>query len=418
MAVLSLCFYSVSQAQFTISAEIRPRLEVNHGVQNLFNSPDKTAVIFSQRSRLTTQYDHKIFTIKLSVQDVRVWGEEKQLGDVAGVSLHEAWGEVNANEFISFRIGRQELIYDDHRLLGSVNWLQQARSHDAVVAKLEKKSWKFHVGGAYNNDSYSLTKAPYTMGAYRALQFVWVNKSFDKGKISLIGIANGVEDGSGKLHFTGTVGPHATFATDNVSGFATFYYQFGQLSSGTEVSAFLAAVNANYKVKKTKIGVGFDYLSGNDALNASQTKMRTFNTLYATNHKFYGFMDYFLNIPVHTAGGGLMDVYAKVSAKVGDKASLMFAGHYFMLAGQISDDGTVTGDAIDRGLGAEIDAVFNYNIHKWVNFKLGWNVLIPTESLAAIDSGTKGKFNTGVWTMITFKPIMFKSKEKEDLLGS
>ena len=42
-------------------------------------------------------------------------------------------------------------------------------------------------------------------------------------------------------------------------------------------------------------------------------KYNVFNTLYATNHKYYGFMDYFIDIPRHTYGLGLIDIHAKAS---------------------------------------------------------------------------------------------------------
>jgi len=402
-----------SNAQFTLSAEIRPRLEINHGYRSLFPADAKPGVIFTQRSRLTFGYEHEIFTTKISIQDVRAWGEEKQLGDVAGVSLHEAWGEVRACENFSARIGRQELVYDDHRLFGSVNWLQQARSHDAVVLKFHKGSWKLDAGAAYNNDKFSTTRMPYTMGAYRALAYGWLNKNFnDKVKLSVIGIANGVENTTEEvIYFTGTVGPHLTFKKEGFSGSATYYYQFGKTTANQKVSVMLAAFSAKYTVKKTGIGVGFDYASGNDALGSGSKDMR-FNSLYSTAHKFFGFMDYFLNLPVHSAGGGLMDVQLKLNTKIGEKTSLLFHGHYF-LSGANVETAPGPGMALDKGLGGEIDAVFSYNIHPMVNFKTGWSVMIPTSSLEVVNGSTKGQFNTWVWTMMTFKPVMFKSKEKE-----
>jgi len=59
------------------------------------------------------------------------------------------------------------------------------------------------------------------------------------------------------------------------------------------------------------LSAGVDYLSGDDG--EDETKYKVFNTLYATNHKFYGFMDYFLNLPVHTYGKGLMDMHGKLN---------------------------------------------------------------------------------------------------------
>ncbi len=403
-----------TNAQFTLSGEVRPRLEINHGYKDLLGPGLKAGVIFSQRSRLAFEYEHKIFEVKLSVQDVRIWGDEAQLTaqDGMGVSLHEAWGKAKYKDFF-IKLGRQELVYDDHRLLGSVNWAQQARSHDAAVLGFEKNGYKLHAAVAYNNDAFDLSKTPYTVAGYRALTFLWFNKTFkEQFKLSVIAIANGVENAAGTTtYFTGTFGPHFQYKGDKVGLTATFYYQLGKTSANVDVRAFMAALSASYKVKKTTLKVGADFLSGTDALDASNTHLRTFNTLYATNHKFYGFMDYFLNIPAHTANGGLVDLQLGVSSKIGKKSSVLLNAHYFLLANNVNDANNV-GNALSKGLGGEIDAVYSLKIHEMVGFKLGWSVLIPTNSLDAIDGGSKGRFNTWAWTMFVFKPVFFKSKEK------
>ncbi|MEZ5022442.1 MAG: alginate export family protein [Chitinophagales bacterium] len=363
------------------------------------------------------EYDHKIFTTKISIQDVRIWGDEAQLSlsDPAGISLHEAWAKLKMGEFFTLKLGRQELVYDDHRLMGNVEWAQQARSHDAIVLGFEKQGWTLNLGGAYNNDNFDLSKTPYTIAGYRALSYFWVNKTFkDKLQMSIIGIANGVENAADTtLYFTGTLGPHLQFTSNGFKANATFYYQFGKLNSGTSVNAFMAAATASYTVKKTKISVGADYLSGNNAFKVGDAKSRTFNTLYATNHKFYGFMDYFINIPAHTDGAGLLDIQLGVQGKFGDKSTLAIDGHYFMLGNDLPDPENVS-SALARGLGGEIDAVYSYKIHEMVDFFVGWSVLLPTESLGVINSGTKGRFNNWAWTMITFKPVFFKSKDKSE----
>ncbi len=261
-----------------------------------------------------------------------------------------------------------------------------------------------------------MTKTPYAISGYRSLSYLWLNKTLpeDKVGLSFIGIANGVENEADTLiYFTGTFGPDVTFKVNDLSGSATFYYQFGKLPNNVSVSSFLAAASLKYTINKTAISIGADYLSGNNFENPSKNdKSRTFNTLYATNHKFYGFMDYFLNIPAHTAGGGLFDLQLGISAKVKEKSSLSVTAHYFMLGNNVSDPQSLNA-SLAKPLGAEIDGVYSLNIHEMVNLKVGMSVLIPTNSLEAIDAGSKGRFNTWAWSMITFKPVFFKSKEKD-----
>ncbi|MEZ5003399.1 MAG: alginate export family protein [Chitinophagales bacterium] len=416
-SVFFLCFNLSVWAQFKLSGEIRPRLEINNGYRDLFAPGLKTGVIFSQRSRLNLDYEHSKFAVKLSVQDVRIWGDEPQLSlsDPAGVSLHEAWGKVNLCETFSIQLGRQEWVYDDQRLLGNVGWAQQARSHDGVLMEFKKNDWKLHMGGAYNNESFDLQKSPYTIANYRALVFTWYQHAFkDKFKMSWIGIANGMENiADSTLYFTGTFGPHFQITNGNFEATATFYYQIGKLNSVAEVRAFMAAISAGYKVKHTKFSLGADYLSGNDAFKAGDTKARAFNTLYATNHKFYGHMDYFINVPAQTAGAGLLDIYASVQGKIGEKSTLKIAGHYFLLGRDLPDPNNII-MPMPRSLGGEIDASYSLKIHEMVDFSVGWSVMLPTTSLDNIDSGAKGRFNNWAWTMITFKPVFFQTKEKEE----
>ena len=61
---------------------------------------------------------------------------------------------------------------------------------------------------------------------------------------------------------------------------------------------------------------------------------RTFDTLYATNHKFYGFADLFLNIPLHTGGAGLQDVAVKFNWTPADGVRFGADFHSFSAAEQ------------------------------------------------------------------------------------
>ena len=66
----------------------------------------------------------------VTVQDVRVWGQDVSTinrtttADNNALMLHEAWAEMLLtdttlkNKALSLKIGRQELNYDDQRLIG------------------------------------------------------------------------------------------------------------------------------------------------------------------------------------------------------------------------------------------------------------------------------------------------------------
>src|SRR5690625_5426431 len=147
-------FGYIAIAQVTVDAELRPRFEYRHGYKTLFPDDVDPAIFVSERTRLNGFYNDESLTVYLSLQDVRVWGDVPQLNltDKNGIGIHQAWGEIKFTPVFSVRLGRQTLVYDDHRILGDVEWTQQARSHDVALIKFHKNDFSGHIGVAYNQD--------------------------------------------------------------------------------------------------------------------------------------------------------------------------------------------------------------------------------------------------------------------------
>ena len=127
-------------AQFSLSGEFRPRTEVSHGYKSLASEDQDASTFTAQRTRLNFLYKAQGINTKLVLQDVRTWGSQAQLvgNEDYATSIHEAWAEVFFSPEFSLKAGRQELIYDDHRIFGSVGWAHQARSHDVAIFKYEQ----------------------------------------------------------------------------------------------------------------------------------------------------------------------------------------------------------------------------------------------------------------------------------------
>jgi hypothetical protein len=122
---------------------------------------------------------------------------------------------------------------------------------------------------------------------------------------------------------------------------------------------------------KPRIAVGYDYLSGQDA---GDEDYKVFDTLFATNHKFYGFMDYFLNIPVHTGGAGLQDLMAKFQISPHKKLTLKADLHHFMSAKEVANESTY---------GQEVDLTAIYRYDKAFNFTLAVSLFAPDKLMEA-----------------------------------
>ncbi len=223
IAVMALWFVAETAIaqEVKISAELRPRYEMRHGYKTLIPDDVKAANFVSQRTRLNAFYGTNNYRFYLSLQDVRVWGDVPQLNsnDVYGPSIHEAWGEAIVSEKFSIKVGRQEIIYDDHRIFGNVGWAQQARSHDAAILKFTPAdNHKVDVGLAYNAMGESLFEQDYTVSSYKTFQYAWYHGNFNNFGLSFLALNNGqaytdVTDSAKieqKVAFSQTIGPRLT----------------------------------------------------------------------------------------------------------------------------------------------------------------------------------------------------------------
>lgn len=386
-----------SYAQFKVDAEIRPRTEYRHGFKTLFPDGEKAALFTSQRTRLNVDYTTNKLNFYISFQDVRVWGDVPQLNsaDNNGMSLHQAWGEIELNSEYKLKLGRQELIYDDSRIFGNVGWAQQARSHDLAMFKYKKNAFRLDIGLAFNQSKENLTGTNLTTPkTYKSLQYIWMHKDWQKFSGSLLFLNNGLQSTNG-IKYSQTLGTHLKTKNTIVNVNANLYYQFGNDVNNNKLSAYLIGLETNYKVSdNTTLGFGLELQSGND-YNVSANKNNAFTPLYGTNHKFNGFMDYFY-VGNHINNVGLLNFYAKANFKLNKKSNLIAFLHNFSAAANINATAS-------KQLGNELDLVYNYSLTKQINFKVGYSHLFASDSMKIL----KGNFvntNNWAWVMITIKP--------------
>lgn len=159
---------STATAQFSLTGQLRTRTELRDGFGTLNPKNSKAAFFTSQRARLNFGYSRDRINFTFSLQDVRIWGQDASTinnADGSRLMVHEANSEIilfntqdtsikaKSIEFLSLKIGRQTLVYDDARLLGDLDWLQQARRHDAAVLKAKHKGWQIDLGAAFNQNT-------------------------------------------------------------------------------------------------------------------------------------------------------------------------------------------------------------------------------------------------------------------------
>ena len=393
--------------QFGLSAEIRPRYENKHGYKTLLETDANGSNFISQRTRLNFNFKNEKLKLYLSMQNVRVWGDVGTLSsNDNNNALHEAWAEFNFNSKLSLKLGRQEIVYDDHRIFGNVGWAQQARSHDAFIFKyLPDSNNRLDVGFALNSDTQSGVDNLYSnVAGYKTFQYAWYHGKFNQLGVSFLLLNTGIEylDSSNeqKVDYMQTIGPRFTYKKDKLDANASLYFQSGKVTD-TKVNSLYYAINLGYKLNEDfKVGLGYEYLSGKD-MDDTDDDINTFAPLFGTNHKFNGWMDYF-----YVGFGnptGLTDINATLAYNKG-KFSAKLVPHLFYAASNVYN-GT---DKMDANLGTEIDFTLGYKIAKDIKINAGYSKMFATDTMEFIKGGDKDENNSWAWIMFTFKPNLFK----------
>lgn len=440
-------------AQLTATGQLRTRTELRAGQGTLRQNDEPKALFTSQRTRLNIGYSGYRFKLYTSLQDVRVWGQDastinRVTADANdGFLVHEAWGEIILNdtvskiENLSLKVGRQEIIYDDQRLFGNLDWLQQGRRHDAAILKYSNKGWVADLGIAYNQNrelakgtEYNGTNPAYPAGtngigtAYKSFQYLYLGKKFFFGDVSLLyfndnfakytttpppagsaaGTAGTKVFGNGAWS-RNTLGAYwnATIKRKlNVTG--SYYLQGGHDKDGRSIKASAASIATTLQVgRKLFIGPGVDYLSGDDGddtFNATSETKR-FDPLYGTPHKFWGTMDYF-----YVANGfgrnGLLNYFLRAKYNAKDNLTLALDIHGFESAGKLKGD-------LTPYLGTEFDFKANYNLTKVVGFEFGYSYMKATATMASSQVKNVPNFDRDanwVYFMVNIKPNFMAKK--------
>ena len=382
-ALLLMCSLALAQEKVKFNGQVRTRSNLSN---KDFNSDTKANSYTELRTRFGAQFmPTEDVTGFIQLQDSRIYGQEPHtLASTENVDLHQAYFNIQNIFDVPFNLkaGRMELSYGAQRLIGAVGWHNVGRSFDGGVLQLNTKSLDVDFISARLHES-ELPGDSTDIGLWSAYGNVKMNNNL-KLQPYIIGESKFKEDFSRYTAGAFLSGKHGAFSHE-----IELAYQFGTQMTDVDISAFMVTANFNYALSgssKPALGVGVDYLSGDDGKDVN--KYKVFSTLYATNHKFYGYMDYFLNIPVHTYGLGLMDMHIKAAVSPGKKLKLAGAFHQF----NANADYTLEDGATSTSFGSEIDLTFFYTYNKSVKFQGGYSMFFAGD----IFKETKGE-DTSSW---------------------
>ena len=414
--------FSTAYGQTTLDAEFRPRMEYRQGFRKPLADSVNPAFVTLQRTRLNADYKGKVLNARLSLQDASIWGNSDNKTNTAKVEMYEGWFEYLVVSSFSMKMGRQELKYDDQRLLAAPNWSNTGMAHDALVLKYASTALQAHAGFTYNNTKDTLLNVTYAETPKqnaKTMGYLWLSKPVYKGlTVTAIGISEGFEKKTNpKIVYPRiTYGGNLVYANDSSAFAGTFtgYLQQGKdpnkvFGKGyADLKAFFVAAKASYKViDKLSINAGTDFYSGSSASIAAG-KSNTFNRLYGSTHGFNGSMEYFVTLPTQ----GLIDYYGGFSSKLTSKLSVDIAAHAFYLNKNLY----YKKEKINKCLGHETDITVNYSVSKEIAFQAGYSMYLNSNATSKYFKmvGVKTYSQQWAFLMITVKPQLYKTPPVPD----
>ena len=359
-----------------IGGQIRQRTQID---DRDFNADTSPFDFHELRTRLNVGFTPvERVEAFVQIQDTRNFGDGvSTLNPPDGTfDLHQGYFKLN-NLFdapLSLKLGRQKLVYGTQRLIGGVEWSNQARTFDGGVLAYEGETASVDLFAAripqrFDDPSGSIVSVGEGSDNLLGVYSTWDVSGQTLDVFAILDNNSRDVQGSDETTLTRfTPGVTLKGSVSQLSYTLEGIYQGGE-QAGNTIQASLLSAFAKYTFDASSspsIGAGYTRLSGDDPTDDEEG---TFQTLFATNHKFYGFMDYFLGTPA----AGLQDAHLKLSASLSEKISVGANIHHFMEA----EGGSGSTDTF----GQEVDLTFSYQFADPVSVTVGASSFFPGDTL-------------------------------------
>ena len=419
--VLAILFSIGLKAQeadnvFNLDAQLMTRGELRAGG---FKADSLDKERFSHfalgRYRVIADYQHSWLNVRLTPQYSGVWGQAS-----AGLALYEGWAKMQSEKGLFVKIGRQELTYDDGRIIGNDDWTMTAPTHDVVKLGYDGENHKIHLLAAYNQNAENIDNGViyYSGGLqpYKTMQTLWYHYDTPKKTfgVSLLGMNIGMQNTDQEhpvTYYQQLVGTYMSFRPKRWSLEGAFYYQMGKEEHGMTIDAFMASAKLNVKPSENyNLFAGYDYLSGDKYFNVPpegglglvfHDKARGFNAIFGSHHEFYGAMDFFyLSNYVGGFTPGLQNLYFGSIIKPVNGLSINAAYHYYAIATDLDYVNTKT-------LGHSVELASSYAFNKAVSVSAGYTFMKGSETMELLNKVSEKRQLHWAWLMLTVSPRLF-----------
>lgn len=418
VALTPVC--QLSAQEFTVDMEIRPRLEIRNGFKTPILEGQDPAAFVEQRSRVALNFSDAPVSMRLVMQDVRIWGNHSQIykTDANLSNVYEAWARYRFNPELMMQFGRMQLDYDNARFMGNLDWAMQGRSHDAFLVRHNNARLRLIVDAAATWNQAGITESGHLTGNFyplgaannKTMQFLWVNKQYDEAAVSVLLHNDGRQLANESMAWLQTFGTYMRYQFGDYHLQTDAYYQTGEDAAGNDASAYFLGFDSRRQLDNFALSVGLDLSSGTES---GSVENNSFMPLYGTNHKFYGFMDYFqVGNPFRQPTGGFdvgfKNVYQKLTWNALEELSLALHLHEFIAHRKVVD--AVTGDILDPYLGTELDFMVTWHQAPSASFMAGYSVMLQTDTMNAIKGAVSPKpHQSWAFVMLRISPRVFSS---------
>ncbi len=359
-------------SESTVKVNLRARYE---GVSQ--DGKEDHAAAATLKSRITVNTgSYSNFSLGLEVDkvdalvdDYALVGTDPQypvVADPQGTDVNQAFIKY-ANDSFSTVIGRQRVLHNNQRFVGSVGWRQNEQTYDGVRAQY--KADAFTVDYSYIQNINDI-KANNVKGDFHLANGIYkINKN---QKASAFAYILDYDAADQAKNSSSTVGALYNGKFGDILVNASVASQTDNGDNPNDYSAMYINAEAGYNFGAVTVLGGYELLGSDNGV--------AFNTPLATKHKFNGWADKFLGTP----GEGLQDVY--LTAK-GIVSGIKWAATYH--------DFSSDADSID--FGSELDLVATYQINK------NYGVLVKTANYSKGDADQKPTDTNKLWVQLTAK---------------
>ncbi|MEK7296465.1 MAG: alginate export family protein [Planctomycetota bacterium] len=352
----------------------------------------------------------------IQLQDARTFGAEgttvgyaNSYSENAILDLHQGYFDLKKlfDMPLTVRVGRQEIIWGDHRVIGNFVWSNVGRVFDggrfmwdtdtihaeAFAMKVDEDGYLLNGqasgesdgSGSSDENIYAAQLAFKKLVPSALLELMYICKSDQDDSATnatLVGTANtGAAGDPINIHDFGARIDGKVPNLEAIDYTIESHVQVGNYGTQDQ-EAWAFAGKAGYTLKNVawtpRIGFEYDYASGDS--DATDGEHETFDNLYPTNHwaGIYGFADL-------VSWQNMHDFRGQVKVSPTKKMTAQVDYHYFMLAeegdGWYLANATLASatrpsggyDTRDDELAQEVDLTVSYDLYKNVKILAGYS---------------------------------------------